>query len=228
MQFHDFTSRFVLIPQHGSHVLVSVFCALVCLVSNPAQAQTVYRSVDAHGRVTFSDKPPVSPANKVSAEDNTISATPSEVFALPYELRKTADKFPVTLYTSENCPPCDGGRRYLSSRGIPFSEKTISTEQDSEALKALSGAATLPHLTIGGQHIGGYSSSEWTRYLNAAGYPERSKLPANYKAPAPSPLVAIQTAPLPEKTNPVAEPIQTPATPVTPQNNPNNPAGIQF
>ena len=36
-------------------------------------------------------------------------------------------RFPVTLYTSTNCAPCGAGRTLLASRGIPFSERTVAT-----------------------------------------------------------------------------------------------------
>ena len=96
-------------------------------------------------------------------------------------------RYPVTLYTSKDCAPCNSGRNLLNARGIPYTEKTITTAQDAEALKRLNSDGSMPFLTIGGQQIKGYSDGEWSQYLDAAGYPKQSQLPSGYQRPAPSP-----------------------------------------
>lgn len=202
-------------------------CSFIVLGVGSVQAQTVYRIVGPDGQVTFSDMPGSSSASKVSPQDNTAAAatTPTGA-ALPYELRLVVGKYPVTLYTSSNCAPCDSGRSLLTSRGVPFSEKTINTAQDAEALQKLSGGSSLPLLTVGAQRVAGFSASEWTDYLNAAGYPERSRLPANYRAPQASPLATQEKPSTPASANAPAAPALPPVTDL--KVSPNNPAGIQF
>ncbi len=210
-------------------VFGAAVAALLALAANVSQAQAVYRIVGPDGKVTFSDKPPAAAA-KVTGLETAASPTTAASPALPYELRQVVAKYPVTLYTSKECAPCDSGRSLLRSRGVPFSEKTISTADDSEALQRISGSTSLPFLTLGGQHIKGFSDAEWAQYLSAAGYPEKSQLPASYRNPAPAPLVAVQTplAPAAEQaSSPVAKP-QQPTLPTPPRTNPANPAGIQF
>ena len=90
------------------------------------------------------------------------------------------------------CVPCNSGRLLLQGRGIPFTENTVTTPDDAEALNRISGDNSLPLLTIGGQKIKGFSESEWVQFLNAANYPATSLLPANYRNPPPKPLVAAQ------------------------------------
>ncbi|MEO8122372.1 MAG: glutaredoxin family protein [Rhodoferax sp.] len=196
-------------------------------MAGQAQAQTVYRVVGPDGKVTFSDKPPA------ASEQATATGAGGKPLggggtALPFELRQVASKYPVTLYTSSNCAPCGSGRALLSSRGIPFAEKTVSTSEDSDTLQRISGESSLPFLTIGGQQIKGYSDAEWTQFLDAAGYPKSSVLPASYRGPAATPLVAVQ------KPAPTAKPeeAQTPRAPAAPSRPavapPANPAGITF
>jgi glutaredoxin len=115
-------------------------------------------------------------------------------------LRQVASKYPVTLYTSANCGACGSGRAYLASRGVPFAEKTISSPEDAEALKRIAGESVVPIVTIGGQRLRGYSDSEWGQYLDAAGYPRQSALPASWRNPEPSPLVAVQRPVAPSAT----------------------------
>jgi len=202
--------------------------ALLCAMGT-AQAQTVYRIVGADGKVTFSDKPPVSAQQGKIATTGVGAAAASSNSSLPFELRQVATKYPVVLYTAASCAPCDSGRALLTSRGVPFNERTIITNEDRAALQRQMGDTSLPYLTVGGQRIRGMSESEWTQYLDAAGYPKTSKLPAGYQNAAPTPLIALPTgspaAKAAEKAQAVAsEPVYVPP----PASNPANPAGIKF
>lgn len=199
------------------------------LLSPAAQAQTVYRIVGPDGKVTFSDKPP-SPASEAKVSTANASSTGGSASAgLPFELRQVATKYPVTLYTGDNCAPCGAGRSLLTSRGVPFSEKTVTTNEDTEALRRLSGDNSLPFMTIGSQQLKGFSDAEWTQFLNAAGYPPSSALPPNYRLPSPTPLVRLAAAPV---VAPAAD--AAPAASANPRPAPraaqpaNNPAGIRF
>jgi glutaredoxin len=108
------------------------------------------------------------------------------------ELQQIASRYPVTLYTGDNCGPCASGRNLLTARGIPFTERTVTTPEDAAALQRMSGDTSLPFITIGGQQIKGYADTEWTQFLDAAGYPKTSQLPPGYRASAPTPFVAVQ------------------------------------
>lgn len=198
------------------------------LGSLAAQAQGVYRIVGPDGKVTFSDRPPPD----APAQPARVAPTGggSSEAALPFELRQVASRFPVTIYTGNDCAPCTSLRNLLVGRGVPFSERTISTTEDVEALQRLSGSSTLPFGTIGGQQLSGFADVEWVRYLDAAGYPKQSQLPANYRRPAATPLVAVKpveapTAPPPRPAP--ARPAPAPAAPVDGPT-PSNPAGIRF
>ena len=206
-------------------------CGLV-LGSGLAGAQTIYRIVGPDGKVTFSDKPPLD-ASKTSA--TAAAGKPQPVGGdnvLPYELRQSVARYPVSLYSAANCVPCNAGRLLLQGRGVPFSEYTISTPEDSEALQRLSGSTNLPFLTIGGQRIKGYSEAEWTQFLNAANYPASSVLPANYRVQPPRPLVAVQKPAAPkaeeEQAKPEEKPNNTNQAAEPAATSPSNPVGIRF
>ena len=206
--------------------LVAV-CALMTCATATSFAQNVYRIVGTDGKVTFSDKPPVEANAKTSL--GTASSGGGNVSSqLPFELRQVAQKYPVTLYTGDNCSPCQSARAMLSSRGVPFTEKTVNTNDDAQALQRLSGDNSLPFATIGGQQLKGYSDSEWTQFLNAAGYPATSILSANYRQGAATPMVAVSAAPNAEASASRAAraaqsaPVAAPAPAAT------NPAGIRF
>lgn len=193
-----------------------------------AHAQ-VYRIVGPDGRVTFSDRPPpdgkAAPAPSVALPATNGAQGSGAV--LPSDLRATTSRFPVVLYTTDACGPCASARGFLAGRGIPFTEKTIATQADVRALRALSGDVRLPFATLGAQHLVGFSEAEWARYMDAAGYPKTSALPAGYRNPPAAPLVAVNPRPI----DPTAQaPLEAPATPspLPSDPSPTNPLGIRF
>jgi glutaredoxin len=202
---------------------------LTGLLAAPVLAQGVYRIVGPDGKVTFSDQPPPATA-PIRPAGGSGAVTPLGAGAgsqLPFELRQVSSRFPVTLYTGRDCAPCNSGRNLLNARGIPYGEKTVETPQDGEALKRLSGETSLPFLTIGRQQIKGYSDTEWTQFLDAAGYPKQSTLPTGYRRPEATPLVAVRPA---EPATPSAAAGTRPAAPADVPVAPpvQNPAGIRF
>ncbi|MFW2358034.1 glutaredoxin family protein [Hydrogenophaga sp.] len=208
------------------HLRSAALGLVLGLVSVAALAQGVYRIVGPDGRVSYSDQPPPA-ANAKPVVSGAPGAAGGASAQLPFELRQVASRYPVVLYTSAECAPCNSGRNLLNARGIPYAERTISTNEDAEALKRLSGQASLPFLTIGSQQIKGYSDSEWTQFLDAAGYPKQSALPSAYRRAAPTPLVAVAPAAAPAPaTTAQSQPAEAPAPSVAPPVT--NPAGIRF
>ncbi|WP_395057636.1 DUF4124 domain-containing protein [Polaromonas sp.] len=199
------------------------------LSATAASAQQVFRIVGPDGKVTFSDKPPPASANtKVTAAASDSSARAAANNSLPFELRKVAGQYPVTLYTGDNCGPCGSARSLLTTRGVPFTEKTVTTNEDAQALQRVSGESVLPFATIGSQQLKGFSDAEWTQFLDAAGYPKTSVLPASYRQATATPLVTVSAPPAPAAAR-VGAAAPAPATiPVIPPTTPDNPAGIRF
>lgn len=190
-------------------------CAPLLLVALQSHAQ--YKVTGPDGKVTYTDRPPISTDSKVTAI-NARGGT-SEV-ALPLDLRRAMSRYPVTLFVaSAACEPCDAARQLLRQRGIPFSERQVQTPEDNDALERLSGGRDAPTLSIGSQILRGLSPEIWGSYLDAAGYPRESQLPANYQYPAAAPVVARAA---PARAPAPAEP-ETPAAART-----SNPAGIKF
>ena len=196
------------------------------LLSNPAWA--LYKVVGPDGTVSYTDRPPVASSDKITnirATGARSTAEPSSS-PLPFALRELASKFPVVFYVAaSNCEPCNSARQLLQQRGIPFTERTASTNEDIDALQRLTGSKDVPTLTIGSQVLRGFSSTEWTQYLDTAGYPATSALPAGYKAAAATPLTTPPTtklAPAPR----VVVPAPAPPPPLTTP--PSAPGGIRF
>lgn len=208
---------------------LSTVALLASALLPPVLAQGVYRIVGPDGKVSFSDQPPPAstPARPVGSA--TTGASAGAGSQLPFELRQVSGRYPVTLYTSRDCAPCNSGRNLLNARGIPYNERTISTPDDLEALRRINPDGNVPLLTIGSQRLKGYSDTEWTQYLDAAGYPKQSQLPGSYRRPAPTPLVVSRPAGGSSETdaagnaNGAEAPAEVPVAPPA-----ENPAGIRF
>ena len=211
--------------------VLATTCATAALLSTAALAQQVYRIVGPDGKVTFSDRAPEPGKAQVETRASGGGAGPSSA-GLPYALQQVVARYPVTLYTSADCTPCASARSLLQGRGVPFRERTISSNQDIDALKALTGGeASVPFATIGQQQLRGFNDAEWTQYLDLAGYPKQSQLPANYRPAPPSPLVPAQPAPAtataaPDQQEQAPPPAAAPAP--APGPSPSNPAGLVF
>ena len=216
-------------PMHKLMRAAVVGIALGALATSWASAQGVYRTVGPDGKVTYSDQPP--PANGKASVVGGASASAGAAAnpQLPLELRQVVNRYPVTLYTATDCAPCNTGRNLLNARGVPYTEKTVTSAEDVAALKRLSGESSMPFLSIGGQQLKGFSETDWTQYLDAAGYPKQSVLPTNFRRPAATALVATQPAqaaaarPNVAPARPPVQPAETPVTAPT-----ENPAGIRF
>lgn len=171
-----------------------------------ANAQ-MYRWVGADGRVTYSDKPP--PASVAKQQQMPISSGDASGGGLNYALAELTKNFPVTLYTSGSCAPCDEGRLLLKNRGIPHTERTIGSNEDIARMKQAGGDGRLPFLTVGRNSQSGFESGAWNAALTSAGYPETSQLPANYQFPpaqsAAPPSMPAQQTPV-ESSRPVTAP----------------------
>ena len=210
-------------------------CATGALLATAAQAQQVHRIVGPDGKVTFSDRAPEDKKAQ-STVLSTASGGAASNPALPSELRQVASRFPVTLYTGESCSPCQQARQLLVQRGVPFTERSVNTNDDIDALRRLSGESALPFGTIGRQQLKGFSDAEWTQYLDAAGYPAQSRLPKGYTQPAATPLAPAKAptasapdAPQEAASAPTGRPRrQAPPPPPPGAPTPSNPAGIRF
>ena len=190
-----------------------VLAVLLVAAAWPALAQ--YKVVQPDGGVTYTDRPPSSGQAKVTPLGRQGGQAAPEP-GLPPDLRQVAQRYPVVLYTTQDCQPCDAGRRLLQLRGVPYSERRIVSDEDTVALERVAGGRTVPALTIGTQPVRGYSETEWQAYLDAAGYPRESRLPRNWPVPEPAPPLApergVAVRP-PVSTSPPAPPPRPPEPP---------------
>jgi glutaredoxin len=187
------------------HIRLPLLTLLALTAALPALAQ--YKVVGPDGKVTYTDRPVAPPAGgQVQTMRAAAAAAAANRAPLPLELRAAAERFPVTLYTSTDCAPCDSGRQLLQARGIPFVEKTVSSDEDIAALQRLTGSRTVPAMTVGAQAMRGLLEADWQNLLDLAGYPKESKLPRGWSAGPAVPLVTRPAAPAQASAAPRAAP----------------------
>ena len=170
--------------------------AAMALLAAALPANALYKVVGPDGKVTYTDRPPAAVAGTSSRVTPmaTAAAPPATEATLPTELRQAAARYPVTLYVVPNCAPCDSARTLLRQRGVPYAEKIVVTEDDAEALQRLAGTRDAPTLTVGSQPLRGLLADTWHAYLDSAGYPRESRLPAGFRFSAATPLVERREA----------------------------------
>ena len=203
-------------------ISASLALALAAL-AGAAQAQ--YKVVNPDGSVTYTDRPPVASNVRVTPLNrNSARAARAQEIALPSELRSVVQRHPVTLFTMAECAACANARKLLQQRGVPYNEKSVVTEDDAAALQRLIGVRSVPSMSVGAQPVRGWSEQDWHSFLDVAGYPRESRLPAGWQAPEATPLVerAAPTARAPAASLPQTEAPSTVGEPPQPS------TGIRF
>lgn len=173
-------------------VLAWAAMTLSALLSTNAHAQ--YRWTDANGKANYGDAPPAGAKDvqRVGGDAPATAGASAADPSLPYELRVATERFPVTLYTTANCAPCDQARSFLQRRGVPFSEKTVRFKEEADLMQRTGLDGTeFPTATIGRQTKRGFKEGEWTIELNAAGYPAKSQIPPHWKPAPAQPLMDL-------------------------------------
>lgn len=148
---------------------------LIFLIVPVSRADTLYRWVDKEGKVHYGDRPA---EDAVRTEKKRFSdAEPQDEEELPYSVRKAKQDFPVTLYLSFVCASnCKKAVEYLDKRGIPYTERKFSTQDEAEAARKQYGVKMIPSLQVGKTLLSGFLESQWGNELDLAGYP-KSPLP---------------------------------------------------
>lgn len=183
-------------------------CALiwVVLAAVPAWAGDLYKWQDENGITRYSDQMPPPEAKDLKKLKSTANALVTEKTAvtLPDESRIAAKKYPITLYSFEECgDPCKQAEAFLDKRGVPYTVK--SSNADKAEMKKLTGKLEAPVIVFGNTApIAGFEEGRWNRELDLAGYAKSN--------PYLKPGMSMAIKPQPKK--------QVPAVDTVPESNP--------
>ncbi len=151
--------------------------SLLLLCAATVQAQ-IYKWVDPKGVVQYTDTPPPKSASKVELKSFSGGGP---ALQLPFALAEAVKNHPVIFYTTAQCNACDDGRAMLQARGIPYTEKTVTSANDLAVLKQVGGNGQLPLLLVGRNQLIGYEASAWNAALDHAAYPAKRILPPSFR-----------------------------------------------
>lgn len=164
------------LPMHANTLL---FLA-TALCASAASAQQ-YRWVDEKGHVHYTDTPPPVTAKDVQKKNlqgNELGAQQN------FQLSTAMQKSPVTLYTHTECKdPCQSARDVLNTRGIPFKEISVVTQQQLDELRRVSGNISVPVMVVGGYVETSSSIGAYNQALDIAGYPAPGIVPPRHQLP---------------------------------------------
>ncbi|MCC6071171.1 glutaredoxin family protein [Massilia sp. GCM10020059] len=175
--------------------MVPAAVGVVLLLAGAGASAQIYKWVDAKGVTHYSDTPPASKQAEVKAYGGKAAT----LVPLPYELARAVRAAPVTLYTIAKCKACDDGRALLKARGVPFSEKTVTTAADQEKLKEAGSDGQLPLLLVGRSKLLGFQLEAWNSALTNASYPATSMLPSRYRYAEAVAAAPVAAGPSPEE-----------------------------
>lgn len=167
-----------------------------------AHAQ-LYKWTDSEGRVHYSDLPQLPSVEGV--QETKLPANVIQSDTMPYELKETALKNPITLWVFDKCgEPCQKAQALLDKRGIPYTIK--NGETSTAELQKLTGDTKMPILVVGNKLLkSGYVEVTWNRVLDDAGYPRTNPLAKFHKKPA------VPAQPATAKTTPDLIPVNSTA-----------------
>ncbi len=161
-------------------------------------AQQVYRQVDKNGKVTFSDRAPTASTDAGRGLAGVGASHARRNAGLPYELRQVAQRYPVTLYSSDECGPCGTARSLLITRGV----SVRGTHRQEQRGRRGAAAPERPELAAAADHR--VAAAQGLLGCRVVAVPRRGRLsqeqqPARRlpQRPPREPLVAQQAAPAP-------------------------------
>ncbi len=149
---------------------------VAALASPQAGAQQMYRWVDKEGKVHYTQNPPPRDAAK-SVQQRRLNpgGPPAGSEQMPFSVRQAVENFPVTLFTSPDCPRgCTEARTLLAKRGVPYQEISVTDNASKDSLQKMTGDTQVPSMLVGRTVEKGFEESAFNNVLDSAGYPRTS------------------------------------------------------
>jgi glutaredoxin len=160
---------------------MKIIICFFALLLGFAHAGTVYKTVDANGRVVYTDSAPT--AGKVTTlnyADAPFSPEPESVTRYRQELLKgidqtmaKAEKYrqpsnELTLFATSWCGYCRQARAYLKAHNLPYREYDIETPDGAKALveSGIKGKG-VPLLVKGDKNQRGFKTESYDKFFGA-------------------------------------------------------------
>ena len=133
--------------------------ALMLAICGAAAAQSIYRWVDAQGKVHYTSDPPPGTRAKEQVRPRVNSyaapAAASTPAATPQPQARAA--LPVVMYATSWCPYCAQAREYFGRNGIAYTEHDIEKSAAANAEFRRLGGRGVPLILVGREKMSGFS-----------------------------------------------------------------------
>jgi glutaredoxin len=134
---------------------------LVVLFPASSLATTLYKWVDADGKISYQDRPP--PKNAKILEEREINA--------PETTAPILDGVPVVIYTLDNCVRCDEVITWMTARGVPIEQRPLQEDREAQRqILELSNGLSAPTLFIDDKFVTDTSEASMLTALRDAEY----------------------------------------------------------
>ena len=151
----------------------AVMALVVALLAGAAQAQQIYRWVDAGGRVQYSnEKPPAGAASSlVQPRVSSVGGNAAAGSKAPAAKGDRAAGRPVVkMYATDWCPYCKQAREYFARNGVPYVELDIEKSETAKSEHKSIGGRGIPVILVGNERMNGFSEQRMAQMLKTAGY----------------------------------------------------------
>ena len=145
----------------GDAMRFAVTGLLLVLAAGIAQAQQIYRWVDANGRVQYGEKPPA------GSQPSTLQPRVSSVGGAA---QPAAAKAAVKMYATDWCGYCRQARQFFARNGIAYTELDIEKSPAAMAEYKSLGGRGVPVILVGSARMNGYSEQQLVQLLKAGGH----------------------------------------------------------
>ena len=159
-----------------AHFAIIAALGVAAIASTQAGAQQMYRWVDNDGKIHYTQNPPPRDAAK-SVQQRRLNpgGPPAGSEQMPFAVRQAVENFPVTLFTSPDCPRgCTEARALLARRGVPFQEISVTDNASKDSLQKMTGDTQVPSMLVGRTVEKGFEEGAFNNTLDSAGYPRTS------------------------------------------------------
>jgi glutaredoxin len=142
-----------------------VLLLMLALLAGVAQAQQIYRWVDADGKVRYTTEKPAGAA--ASVIQPRVSSVGS---GAPTGAGNAIAKPAVKMYMTDWCPYCRKAKEYFGRNGIAYTELDIEKSSAAKAEYRALGGRGVPVILVGDRRMNGFSEESMVQLLKAAGY----------------------------------------------------------